>query len=153
WALRAAHGDDLVQHLGVEVLPPAALFEAEADVLIPGARIGVIDPARAEKIRARVIAPAANVPYVAGAVEVLRRRGITALPDVICNAGAVLGYVSTEATTHREVLDIVERRIGALIRRAMDHPEGPLAGGSAIAEAFLRTWREPSGMPSGPPLG
>ena len=153
WDLRSKHGDDLVRHVDSPVAPAAALFEVEADVLVPGARIGVIDAERAHSIRAAAVAPAANVPYVAGAVEVLRERGIPALPDFICNAGAVIGYISTEPKTHPEVFDLVERRIRELIAEAMRHPEGPFAGGCGIAETFLRSWRGPQGLPPGPPLG
>jgi glutamate dehydrogenase (NAD(P)+) len=152
WALRARHGDDLVSHLGVPVLPPAALFEVGADALVPGARIGAIDAERARKIRARVVAPAANMPYVAGAPGILRERGILALPDFVCNAGAVIGYVSTELTKHQEVLERVERRIRELVGEAMRHPGGSFAGGCAIAEGFLRSWRPVNGMPAGPPV-
>jgi glutamate dehydrogenase (NAD(P)+) len=152
WSLRARHGDALVHHLGVEVRPPAALFDVEADVLIPGARIGVLDAGKARSVAARIIAPAANVPYVAGAPEVLRERGILALPDFICNAGAVIGYVSNTVTTHADMLHLVEERIATLIRDAIAHPAGPLAGGCALAEKYLRTWRPAEGLPAGPPL-
>jgi glutamate dehydrogenase (NAD(P)+) len=152
WRMRAEHGDDLVRGLGVAIRPPEALFEVKADVIVPGARIGVITRERAHSIAVRVIAPAANVPYAARAEEILRRRGVMALPDFICNAGAVIGYVSNTVGTHREMLDLVERRIAALVREVITHREGPFAGGSAIAERFLRTWRKPAGMPSGPPL-
>jgi glutamate dehydrogenase/leucine dehydrogenase len=152
WSLRATHGDELVHHLGVDVRPAAALFAVEADVVIPGARIGVIDVERARKMAARVIAPAANVPYAAGTTEVLRERGIVALPDFICNAGAVLGYVSNTVTTHADMLDLVERRIAELIRATFEHPAGAFAAGCGLAEGFLRTWRPENGLPPGPPL-
>ncbi|MGH7899844.1 MAG: hypothetical protein ACREQQ_17950, partial [Candidatus Binatia bacterium] len=152
WSLRAEHGDDLVRHLGVAVRPPAALFEVAADVLVPGARPGVVDLERARKTTARAIAPAANVPYVAGAAEILHERGVLALPDFICNAGAVLGYVSNSATTHREVLDIVERRIRELIAEAAKSSKGPFAGGCGIAESFLRSWRDAADLPPGRPV-
>jgi hypothetical protein len=64
----------------------------------------------------------------------------------------VLGYVSTSVATHREMLDLVERRIVDLIAMAMKHPRGAFAGGCALAEEFLGRWREPSGLPAGPPL-
>jgi glutamate dehydrogenase (NAD(P)+) len=152
WRVRAERGDELVRALGSSVRSPADLFDVTADVIVPGARIGTIDPERARSIQARVIAPAANVPYASGSPEILRERGILALPDFICNAGAVLGYVSNTVTTHREMLELVERRITGLILEATAHPQGPFAGGSAIAERFLRTWRDASGLPDGPPL-
>jgi hypothetical protein len=92
------------------------------------------------------------VPYVAGTPEILRGRGVCALPDFVCNAGAVIGYISNTVTSHAEMLALVERRIADLLRRALEHPEGPFAGGCAIAEEFLRRWRPASGMPQGRPL-
>src|SRR5262245_24072242 len=64
--IRASHQDRVVERLGTEVRPASALFEVEADVLVPGARIGVIDQVRAESLAARLVAPAANVPYTRG---------------------------------------------------------------------------------------
>jgi glutamate dehydrogenase (NAD(P)+) len=152
WRLRASHGDELVRHLGLEVRPPAALFEVEADVLVPGARTGVIDAERARRVAVSVIAPAANVPYVNGAPEILAARGVLALPDFICNAGAVLGYISTTITSHREMLELVAKRITDLMATAIAHPRGAFAGGCALAEEFLSRWRHQSGLPAGPPL-
>ncbi len=137
WRLRASRGDELVGHLGLEVRPPATLFEVEADVLVPGARTGVIDAERARRVAVSVIAPAANVSYVRGAPEILGARGILALPDFICNAGAVLGYVSTTIATHREMLELVARRITDLVATAVAHPRGAFAGECALAEKFL----------------
>jgi glutamate dehydrogenase (NAD(P)+) len=64
--LRARHGDRRVEHVGTPVLPTAALFEVDTDVLVPGARTGVITAGQATRLRARVVSPAANVPYAAG---------------------------------------------------------------------------------------
>ncbi len=152
WRLREWHGDDLVRNLELPVSPPAALFDVPADVLVPGARTGVIDLARARRLAVRAVAPAANVPYVAGAPEILHGRGVLALPDFICNAGAVIGYVAFGIETHEEILRLVEKRIGELVRRACEDPRGPLDGACAIAEEFLRGWRGEAGLPPGPPL-
>jgi glutamate dehydrogenase/leucine dehydrogenase len=152
WAKRATHGDRLVRHLGGEVRAPSALFDVAADVVVPGARTGAIDPERARRIATRVVAPAANVPYVAGTPEILRGRGIGALPDFVCNAGAVIGYVSNTITSHEDMLALVERRIAGILCRSLEHRDGPFAGGCAAAEEFLRRWRPASGMPQGRPL-
>ncbi len=152
WRQRERHGDDLVRHLGLPVSPPAALFDVVVDVLVPGARPGVIDAARAGRLEAHAIAPAANVPYVAGAPEILHQRGVLALPDFVCNAGAVIGYVAFGIETHDEVLRSVERRIGELVQAACEDQRGPLLGACSIAEDFLRGWRGQGGMPPGPPL-
>ncbi|HKE76826.1 MAG TPA: Glu/Leu/Phe/Val dehydrogenase dimerization domain-containing protein, partial [Acidimicrobiales bacterium] len=76
WQARAAHGDDLVHHVGLPVAPPAALFDVDADVLVPGARTGAVDEARARTLGAAAVVPAANVPYTESGLAVLRARGI-----------------------------------------------------------------------------
>ena len=96
-------------------------------------------------------APAANAPYTAAGAEVLRQRGILALPDFVCNAGAVIGYRSAVDATPDQVLADVEARIGELIRAALGHPGGPLAGACEQAGGFLRSWwGEPPGAPFAP---
>ena len=65
----------------------------------------------------RVVAPAANAPYTEEGAAVLRQRGIMALPDFVCNAGAVIGYRSPADATPDQVLARVEATISGLIRR------------------------------------
>ncbi len=151
-ALRDVHADACVAHYGLPVGPPADLFSAVgADVVVPGARPGVIGTRIAGLLppSVRVIAPAANAPYTAGGADVLRRRGILALPDFVCNAGAVIGYRSALDATPEQVLAAAGTTIGELIRDALGHQGGPLAGACARAQGFVRGWW---GEPPGPPF-
>jgi glutamate dehydrogenase/leucine dehydrogenase len=151
-ALRQADGDACVLRYGRPVMSPHQLFtEVNADVLVPGTRPGAIDAqvARSLPPGVRVIAPAANAPYTEAGAEVLRQRGIVALPDFVCNAGAVIGYRSPADATPDQVLAAVEARIGELIRAGLGHPGGPLAGACEQAGGFLRSWW---GEPPGPPF-
>ncbi len=151
-ALRRVHADECVAHYGRTVGPPGRLFTAvDADVVVPGARPGVISRRAAESLppAAAVVAPAANVPYTREGADVLHHRGIMALPDFVCNAGAVIGYRSAREATPDQVLDDVENLIGELIREVLDHPSGPLAGACERARKFLRGWW---GEPPGPPF-
>jgi len=154
-ALRREHGDACVVHYGRPVMPPHQLFTGvDADVLVPGARPGTIGARTAGSLPpgVRVIAPAANAPYTAAGADVLRRRGIVALPDFVCNAGAVIGYRSAAGATPVQVLAAVEARITGLILEALRHPFGPLAGACERAGGFLRGWwGEPPGPPFAPP--
>ncbi|NUS07405.1 MAG: Glu/Leu/Phe/Val dehydrogenase [Nonomuraea sp.] len=153
--LRAGHGDACVGRLGPPVLPPETLYEADADVLVPGARTGVLTASRAGLVRARVVAPAANVPYTAAGLARLRERGVVTLADFVCGAGATIGYLAERTglvAGDASARALVEERIGRLTAEALEHPEGPYAGACAVAEGFLRTWREPGGLPGGPPL-
>jgi glutamate dehydrogenase (NAD(P)+) len=149
--LRRSYGDDCVTHYGRPVVPPAQLFAAEADVIVPGARPGAITSQVAQSLASavRVVAPAANVPYTRAGAEVLRGREIAALPDFVCNAGAVLGYRSAPQDTPAQVLTLVASRITEMISMALDHSSGPLAGACEDAATFLRSWR---GEPPPPPF-
>jgi len=94
-----------------------------------------------------VVAPAANVPYTAQGADVLRQRGIVALPDFVCNVGAVLGYRAASDATPDQVLAEVGARISGIIGELMDHPGGPLTAAYERGDEFLRGWW---GEPPGP---
>lgn len=66
-----------------------ALLELECDVLIPSALGGVITAENAGRVRAKIIAEAANHPVTPEADELLRKKGATLIPDILCNAGGV----------------------------------------------------------------
>jgi glutamate dehydrogenase/leucine dehydrogenase len=151
-ALRGEHGDDCIVHYGPPVGPPGQVFTTlAADVIVPGARPGVISrrTARALPSGVQVIAPAANVPYTRDGAEVARQRGIAALPDFVCNAGAVIGYRSADQATPEQVLSAAGSLIGDLIREDLGHPGGPLAGACERAANYLRGWW---GDPPAPPF-
>jgi glutamate dehydrogenase (NAD(P)+) len=142
--LRREHGDACVLRYGRPVMRPAQLFtEVSADVLIPGTRPGMIGGQAAAALPpgVRVVAPAANAPYTEAGAVVLRQRGIVALPDFVCNAGAVIGYRSPADATPDQVLATVEATISELIRDGLAHQDGPLAGACERAGRFLRDWR------------
>jgi glutamate dehydrogenase (NAD(P)+) len=150
-ALRREHGDACVQRYGRPVMPPGRLFtEVSADVLVPRTRPGTIGGQTAAALPpgVRVVAPAANAPYTEEGAAVLRQRGIVALPDFVCNAGAVIGYQSADATPD-QVLAAVEATISELIRDGLAHQDGPFAGACARVGRFLRSWR---GEPPAPPF-
>lgn len=72
-------------------LDPTTLLEIDCDVLIPAALGGVINDDNVERISAPYVIEAANQPIVGGADAALHARGITVVPDILANAGGVLG--------------------------------------------------------------
>jgi glutamate dehydrogenase (NAD(P)+) len=151
-ALRGAHGDACVAHYGLPVAPPGHLFTGvDADVIVPGTRPGMITGHTASSLprSVRVIAPAANAPYTEQGAEVLRERDILALPDFVCNAGAVLGYRAPADATPEQVLTAAGTTIAEVITGIMPRDGGPLAGALAQAQEFLRGWW---GEPPDPPF-
>src|SRR6266702_1249914 len=65
------------------------LVTMKCDILVPAALENVITLQNAEAVKARIVAEAANGPTTPHADEILARRGITVLPDILANAGGV----------------------------------------------------------------
>jgi len=74
---------------GAERIDEERFWEVPCDILVPAALEGQIDAARARRITARLLLEGANGPTHSDADDILRERGITVVPDVICNAGGV----------------------------------------------------------------
>lgn len=83
------------QHGGIAGFPQAQagrsddFWTAQFDILIPAALEGQITAARAQALACRLVLEGANGPTLPEADDILRERGITVVPDVICNAGGV----------------------------------------------------------------
>lgn len=65
------------------------LLELPVDILIPAALEGVINKKNASKIRAKVIFEMANGPVTSEADQILKKRKIMIVPDVLANSGGV----------------------------------------------------------------
>jgi glutamate dehydrogenase/leucine dehydrogenase len=65
------------------------LLVLKCDILIPAALENCITLENADQIKAKIVAEAANGPTTPHADEVLARKGIFLLPDILANAGGV----------------------------------------------------------------
>lgn len=65
------------------------LLETECDLLIPAAFENVINETNADKINAKVILELANGPTTPEADEILFKKGIPVVPDILANSGGV----------------------------------------------------------------
>jgi glutamate dehydrogenase/leucine dehydrogenase len=66
------------------------LLELSCDILVPASIGEVIHAGNAHQINATLVVEAANEPITPEADEVLWRRGIKVLPDILVNAGGVI---------------------------------------------------------------
>jgi glutamate dehydrogenase (NAD(P)+) len=74
---------------GTRPMSNADLLEAPVDVLVPAALENQITASNAGRVKAWLILEAANGPTTPDADEILYRRGVTVVPDIVANAGGV----------------------------------------------------------------
>lgn len=104
-----------------------SVFDADCEVFVPAALGGSITAERAEKLKASIVLELANAPTLPAADEVLARRDVLVVPDILANAGGVVvsyfewvqsreGYWWSED----EVLSRLEKRMVRSYERVRD---------------------------------
>ncbi|MFL5679941.1 MAG: Glu/Leu/Phe/Val family dehydrogenase [Chloroflexota bacterium] len=74
---------------GAKDVTNAEVLEVDCDILIPAALENQITNRNASRIKAKLVAEAANGPTTPDADQELFRRGVSMIPDILCNAGGV----------------------------------------------------------------
>ncbi|OGE27326.1 hypothetical protein A2867_00430 [Candidatus Daviesbacteria bacterium RIFCSPHIGHO2_01_FULL_40_11] len=81
---------DLAEKKKGGIVSNEQLLELPVDILIPAALENVVTNKNASKIKAKIIFEMANGPVSAEADEILNKKGILVVPDVLCNGGGVI---------------------------------------------------------------
>lgn len=74
---------------GADTMDSADIMGVEADVLIPAALENALTRENAGEVRAKIILEGANGPTTPEADELLRKRDVLIVPDLLANAGGV----------------------------------------------------------------
>jgi len=99
---------------GAKKIDPDDVLFAKADIVIPAALENRITKETAKDIKCKIIAEGANGPTVPEADEILARKKVLIIPDILCNAGGVtvsyfewvqnrIGYFWTEEEVDRRL--------------------------------------------------
>ena len=113
------------QEEGITRISNAELLELDVKLLIPAALENQINLSNAEKIKADIIIEAANGPTASEADDILKKKNIMVVPDILSNAGGVVvSYFEwvqniqsvnwTEETVNEKLKDIMDSAFDAV---------------------------------------
>ena len=97
------------------------LLEGPFNVVVPAALEGVFDASRARILKAQIILELANGPTLPEADQILSKRGVIVIPDILANAGGVaVSYFEWFQNMHalKWEYEAVRRRLRTLMRSA-----------------------------------
>ncbi len=102
-------------------------FALDCDICIPAALGNQITADNASKIKASLIAEGANGPTDGDAEEILLKRNIDIIPDILCNSGGVIGSYyewlqnrNSETWTLDEVMAKLEKKLKESFSKVME---------------------------------
>jgi glutamate dehydrogenase (NAD(P)+) len=114
------------------------LLALECDVLVLAALQCVLTKHNAARVRARIIAEGANLPTTPEADEILARRGVHILPDVLTNAGGVTVSYFEWAQNLQQVF-WEEDRVHAEMRKILTRAYRQVSEMASLANISLRS--------------
>ncbi len=95
-----------------KVLGNEEIFELPVDIFIPAALSDVITKENVDGVKAKMVVEAANIPVRPEIEEVLRKRGVLVVPDILANAGGVISsYAEWRGYNPKQMLRLVQRKI------------------------------------------
>lgn len=98
---------------GVDLIPNEDFWGLDVDILIPAAMENQITAENAPLIQARYIPEGANGPTTPEADDILFKRGVMVIPDILANAGGVmvsyLEWVQDRTGYYWEIEEVHER--------------------------------------------
>ena len=117
---------------GVERISNSELLELDCDVLVPAATENQITSQNADRLKCKVLAEGANGPTTAGADEILHKKGVFVIPDILANAGGVtvsyfewvqdrMGYFWREDVVNQRLEEKMVASFNDLCRYADSH--------------------------------
>lgn len=112
---------DLAKKFDEGVINNQELLELPVDILIPAAMENVITKENASRINAKIVFEMANGPTTPEADEILKKKGIVVIPDVLANSGGVtVSYFEWYQNIHDEKwsLEIVNEKLKEKMEKA-----------------------------------
>lgn len=132
-----------IKNLGVEIVPPEAIFSAACDVFSPCAKGGIINERTIPTLNCKIICGGANNQLEKDEdISLLEQKGILYIPDFIANAGGIIS-ISVEIEGNftpekaKEKVKGIQDRVRELLRLKKEEGMNTLEAGLRMAYARL----------------
>lgn len=134
----------VINYAGGKILENREIFELPVDILIPAALPDVINKENADKIRAKMIVEGANIPTSPECEDILHKKGILVVPDLVANAGGVISsYAEYRGYNPKKMFRLVERKIKRNTKIILDSAKEkgvtPRSSALEIAKKMVRS--------------
>jgi glutamate dehydrogenase (NAD(P)+) len=117
---------------GTEPVTNSQLLELPVDMLVPAALENQITASNAPRVQATLIVEGANGPTTPDADEILERRGVVVVPDILANAGGVTvsyfewvqdlqSFFWEEGEINKRLEKIMQRGFDQMVEQATKH--------------------------------
>ncbi len=117
---------------GAEAITNDQLLVTPCDILVPAALERQITETNAQQIQCRILAEGANGPTTPEADEILSKRDIFVIPDILCNSGGVIvsyfewvqdlqSFFWTEGEVLDKLFRLLEQAFGQTLAQAKKH--------------------------------
>jgi len=122
----------VVDYPGSNMVSNEQLLNLQCDILVPAALENQITKANASDIKAKIVAEGANGPVTPEADDILFKKGIFVIPDILANAGGVtvsyfeqvqnqMNYYWTEDEVRAKLKTIMDKAFGSVVSMSKQH--------------------------------
>ncbi|HAB28127.1 MAG TPA: glutamate dehydrogenase [Xanthomarina gelatinilytica] len=125
-----ANNGSIVGFPEADALDGKEFFGLDCDICIPAALGNQITKENAHSIKATLIAEGANGPTDVEGEKILLERGITIIPDIMCNSGGVIGSYfewlqnrNGELWQMDEILEKLEKKLRSTFKKVSAYSE------------------------------
>lgn len=123
---------------GMTRISNAEILESDVTVLIPAALENQINAQNADRIRAKIIVEGANGPTTVEADDILEKKGVVIVPDILANSGGVIvSYF--EWVQNLQALEWDEKDVNEKLARKMEKAFGGVYDIAEEKNVTLRT--------------
>jgi glutamate dehydrogenase (NAD(P)+) len=111
---------------------PSRILGWDVDILVPAALENQVHKDNAASIKAKLIAEGANGPLTTEADDILEKKGVFVIPDILCNAGGVsvsylewvqnrMGYAWSARRVYQDLEEIMTSAFRTVLETSIEY--------------------------------